>query len=351
MGRQAKGLAVLVGGCVLLALAACGGPDSSSVKSSPQCDAVGADDGPGAGSAASHGQPRRSDGEVVVSQQNGQFRATRLVSIANDFGGAAQAQVDLSSMNGNVSACVRQGGGYRINVTLEARAPTEQAARDALDTMVVNHGDALAAGALALNTRVDFATGGAGSGITIAGIDLGGASGDVQRGAHIAAGLPAGASYRFNHMTSNGDVEDSGFSGAAAKLSSSNGSVALDGRWDTASLDTSNGVVAVSGDYAALDASTTNGVIGAALATQRSLSATLSSSNGLVDVMLQPSGAGFDLQAGTTNGQASIDVPGTDPVGPQTGTSAHRRTPDYSSRSVQVQVNASSSNGNASIHQ
>ncbi|MFP5304808.1 MAG: hypothetical protein ACLGI7_03155 [Gammaproteobacteria bacterium] len=58
---------------------------------------------------------------------------------------------------------------------------------------------------------------------------------------------------------------------------------------------------------------------------------------------------GFDLSGATTNGRVSIDVDGTEAVGTQSETSAHRRTPDYDSRAVQIAVEASTTNGNVSI--
>lgn len=338
----------------VLFLSGCAPTDGGgSLSKLADCGAVTAADGPGAGSAAAHGQAQRDDGEIRVSQEGDEYRATQLIDLSNDFGGASLAQVDLASFNGSVQSCAREGGGYRIHVTLEGRGASEAEARSALQGLQVTHEDMLVAGTLRLNTRVQ-PTDMTGSSITLLGIEVGqgGAQADSpRRSAHIVAGLPPAAGYTLQQSTGNGNVGAAGLSGSSASLDSSNGSVGLEGRWDSASLDTGNGVAAVSGDYADLSAHSGNGYVQAALHTVRSLQADLSAGNGFVEVALAGSGAGYDLTADTINGRASIDVSGTEAVGEQSMNSAHRRSADYASRAVQVQVSASSSNGDALIHQ
>lgn len=351
MRANKYGMALLCGS-VGLALSACGGAGAGGVLGGrpAACDQVAAADGPGAGSAGSHGQPQRSDGNVSISMRDGQFVASRQVDVVNDFGGASTAQVDLASVNGNVIACTRDGGGYRAKVLLEARATTEAEARSALDTMVVTHTDTLTAGSLRLNTRVDFNSTSSGSTLPL-GLLGGQGETTAKRTASILEGLPASASYSLSPSTTNGDAAAFGLSGSAAQLDTSNGNVALDGRWDSATLSATNGIVGVSGDYASLNASAGNGQVEASLQTARSLDATLSATNGYVEAKLARSNAGFDLQGQSTNGEVRIDVAGTDAVGTQSSQSAHRRSPDYASRAVQVQLTGSATNGNVDIHQ
>ena len=346
-------------GAMALLLSACGGGKSDLLAEQrpSECALVEAADGPGSGTAASHGQPQRNDGAVSVDQQGGQFRARKLVSIANDFGGASTAQVDFSSQNGDVISCPRQGGGYRIKLMLEARAASEADARSALDSILVNHTDTLAATMLRLNTQVQFSQSTSTGAVTLPTTGSGSNSGTPQRGATIIAGLPASASYAFTHSSSNGSVRTVNLSGSSATLSTTNGNLGLNQRWDSATLNGSNGsngsngIVSMEGDYASIKANTSNGVVEAHLQTGRSLSASFSTTNGYADIQLAQSAAGFDVQAQTTNGTARIDVAGTDPVGPQSSTAMHRRTSDYSTRAVKVQVSASATNGDARIQQ
>jgi len=341
-------------GSIGLALSACGGAGADGVLGGRPavCDQVAAADGPGAGTAGSHGQPQRSDGNVRISSRDGQVVASKQVDVVNDFGGASSAQVDLASVNGDVIACTRDGGGYRTRVLLEARAATEAEARSALDTMVVTHTDTLTAGTLRLNTRVDFDSSSSGNGLPVCVLcdDEGDSEVTAQRSATILEGLPASARYTLTPSTTNGDAAAFGLSGSAARLTTSNGNAALDGRWDSASLSATNGIVGVSGDYASLDARAVNGLVEAALQTARSLDASLSATNGYVDAKLARSNAGFDVQGQSTNGEVRIDIAGTEPVGSDTRQSARRRSPDYASRAVQVQLNGSATNGNVNIH-
>lgn len=346
---------VLLCGSVGLALSACGGAGADGVLGGRPavCDQVAAADGPGAGTAGSHGQPQRSDGSVSISRHDGKVVASRQVDVVNDFGGASAAQVDLASVNGDVIACTRDGGGYRARVFLEARAATEAEARSALDTMVVTHTDTLTAGTLRLNTRVDFDSSSSGSGLPVCVLcdDEGDSDVTAQRSATILEGLPASASYSLSPSTTNGDAAAFGLSGSAAQLTTSNGNVALNGRWDSATLSATNGIVGVSGDYASLNASAGNGQVEALLQTARSLDATLSATNGYVEAKLARSNAGFDVQGQSANGEVRIDIAGTEAVGTQTRESAHRRSPDYASRAVQVQLTGSATNGSVDIHQ
>lgn len=354
--RSQYGIAMtLLCGSLGLMLSACGGAGSDGVLGGRPgiCNQVSAADGPGAGTAGSHGQPQRSDGEVRISQRDGQVVASRQVDVVNDFGGASAAQVDLASVNGNVIACNRDGGGYRARVLLEARANSEAEARSALDTMVVTHTDTLTAGTLRLNTRVSFDSSSSGSSLPVCVLcdDDGESEVTAQRSATIIEGLPASASYSLTPTTTNGNAAAFGLSGSAANLTTSNGNVGLEGRWDSANLSATNGIVDVSGDYASLQASAGNGQVEAALQTARSLDATLSATNGYVEAKLAKSSAGFDVQGQSANGEVRIDIAGTEAVGTQTRQSAHRRTPDYDSRGVQVQLTASATNGGVDIHQ
>ncbi|MES2885495.1 MAG: hypothetical protein V4709_11850 [Pseudomonadota bacterium] len=336
---------------VSLWLSACGGGGGEGVfatQTPGECAALQGLAGPGAGTAAGHAQPQRSDGAVTLSSSGGMVTARKLVTLVNDFGGATQAQVDLATPNGSVVACPRSGGGYGFKLMLESRAPTEADARRGLDSITVNHTDTLAANLLRLSTSVQF-----GSLSSTGGLPVGGSDGsNIQRTAAIVSGLPTSASYAISPNGANGAVRVSGLSGSSADLGTSNGPVSLDGRWDTATLNTDNGLLSVSGDYASLDATTANGPAEGDLQSSRNLDAAFTASNGSVDVKLRSASAsaGFDLTADTSNGRTEISVPNTVAVGTQTSTSMHRQTSDYASRAVKAQVSASTSNGNVSIH-
>lgn len=342
-------LAVMVG----LGLTGCGG-GGGGVYADQAPDQRAPSGGAGSGSATSHGQVQRSETAVEISRSGDQYVARKRVSLGNDFGGAGQAQVTLTTSNGDVTALANQGGGYGIEVQLEARASSESEARRGLDSLSVEHTDTLAAGSLRLDTQVQFGSLDAPDSPLPGGISVGvGGTGsaEIQRSGTLVVGLPSSVSYVLTPSTSNGSVRASGLSGSTADLSSSTGAATLNGRWDTATLSSATGLVSVSGDYASLDAQSGNGLVEAALQVNRSLNASFGASNGSVDVQLSGGSAGYDLTGSTNNGRVSIDVAGTVAVGAQTDTSAHRRSGDYDSRSVKAQIEGSTRNGNVSIHQ
>ncbi len=339
-------MAVAATAAGVLLLSACGGGDGIFAGQTPSgCGASVPSGSAGAGSATAHAQPQRSDGGVEISRDGSQFVAKKLVTIANDFGAATAADVTLATQNGAVTACANSGGGYGTRVMLEARASSESEARRGLDSLTVNHTDSLAAGTLRLNTTVQFGS------LAASPLPGMGSSTDIQRQASLVAGLPTTASYAMTPSSSNGAVQVAGLSGTTAALSTSNGAVTLDGRWNTATLDNDNGIVSVAGDYASLEATGGNGLVEGDLSVTRNVSARFSGGNGSVDVKLRSGSAGYDLTGSTSNGSVSIEVPNTVAVGEQTRTSMRRRSSDFASRSVQATVQASTTNGGVGIHQ
>lgn len=345
-------LRAAVAATLLGLLAACGGGGGNQIHADQPTGRDAPSGGAGNGSAATHGQPARTDGAVEVSRDGNNYVARRRVEIRNDFGGASRADVTLTVPNGEVVALANGGGGYGMELVLEARAGSEADARRGLDSISVTHSDALASGTLTLNTAVQFAALEAGTSPLPGGISIGGGGGSttIERQASLVAGLPPAASYALKPSASNGEVRVSGLSGSLADLDTANGELTLNGRWDRARLSGSNSIVSVSGDYADLDVGVSNGFIEAALQVRRSLSADFETANGEIDVAVEGS-AGYDLVADTTSGSARIDVAGTVAVGEQTATSAHRRSSDYDSRAVKAQIGASTTNGNIDIHQ
>lgn len=114
-------------------------------------------------------------------------------------------------------------------------------------------------------------------------------------------------------------------------------------------VDTVNGAVCA----ARLTASdttvdTTNGAVTLLLDPSQDGQVTASTTNGAVEVLV-PTGQryGYDVQADTTNGDITIDLPDAD-VDREDGyggESAHARTRGYEDRAVQVQVDADTTNG------
>ena len=284
--------------------------------------------GSGSGSGLS-GSPRaftRTDSAVTaLPNTSGGYTATQVVTLSNDDAGASHAAVSLVNVNGNVTSSASSGG-YQIQVTLQADAPTEAQARAALATMTVEHRDAVGADTLYLNNEVKFAQY---------------SDDNVNRTATVTAGLPGTLDYQLHESTVNGTSATSGLGGPEAQLYSTNGSITLAGAWDVAAANTVNGTVSASGDIASLQASSTTGSVQTALSGMRDSYADLDSTAGSIDAKVSRTlTSGFDLEGRSDLGTVAIVVAGTEPVGSPSNSSAHYRSPDYDSGSPRVRINA-----------
>lgn len=288
------------------------------------CGGGGSDSGFGIPGSATQRSFSRTDGMVTTLPGVGGFTATRVVTLANDRGGATAGVLSLLNENGDVtSAGDTQASGYQVQVTLRASAPTEQQAIDALDTMTVRHVDALGGGTLYIDHEVEYAP-----------FQQNG----VSRSATVAATFPA-LSSRLRQRTVNGTVGSGSMTGTLVLLDSTNGDVVLDGTWDQVELATVSGSVTASSQPFLGDSH-----------------ATMRATNGDIQVTV-PAGnpcpisgcPGFDLKGQTTNGSVTINVDGAEPVGNQGTRHRHHRSPGYSGSDPKVSVDALTVNGDVVI--
>lgn len=296
--------------------------------------------GSSGGGAGLSGTPRtfmRTDSAVTaLPNASGGYTATQVVTLGNDDAGATRSAVSLANVNGNVTSSASSGG-YQIQVALQADAPTEAQARAALATMTVEHRDAVGADTLYLNNEVKFAQY---------------SDSNVNRTATVTASLPGTLDYQLHESTVNGTSATSGLGGSEAQLYSTNGSVTLAGTWDVAAANTVSGTVSASGDIAALQASSTNGSVQTALSGLRDSYADLDSTAGSIDAKVSRTlTSGFDLEGRSDLGTVAIVVAGTEPVGSQSNTSAHYRSPNYDESSPRVRIVARTTVGSILIHE
>lgn len=308
----------------LSALAACTGPG-----------------GDGTGVASRGGSARdytRTESDVTVLPGGNGFTATRTVTLSNDDAGASRAAVGLRTINGGVtSSAAAVPGEYQVQVTLQASAPTMEQAEEALATMVVEHRDGTAPGALYLDTEVEFAQY---------------PQDNVTRSATVAATLPATLAYDLSQSTVNGGASTAGLGGPQAQLFTTNGTVTLAGTWDDAAGHSVNGSISASGDIASLEASTMNGSVESSLSGTRDSVAHLEALTGSIDAAVNRTiGSTFDLSGETDVGDVTILVAGTEPVGTPASNRAHYRSPDFASGSPRVTVTGRTSTGNVTIHE
>lgn len=279
----------------------------------------------------------RNDAAVTVLPNiSGGFTASQVITISNNDGGTNQAVVNLLNQSGSIASSASSGG-YQVQITLQADAPTEQQARQALATMSIAHTDALDGSTLYLNNEVQFAEYQASN---------------VNRTALVAAALPSALDYQLYQRLISGALGSSGLGGSDVQFDTTSGASTLSGTWDAAGISSISGAATASGDIASLHISTVSGVVQTTLSSARSSHSDIESTSGGIDATVTRTGnSGFDLEGQTNSGTAAVAVAGTQPVGTQTSNHAHYRSDNYATSSPQVSVNARSTSGSILIHE
>lgn len=330
-------LAVLAIALASSLLAGCMTDSSGSVANAGDPSAAGAPQGSAAGSASAHGTPQRADGPVDVEPQGSQFVAKQVVTITNDFGGAAGSKLGLSSFNGGVALGASRDGGYQFKAELYGRGATEDQARQSLGLLKLAATDDLSGGTLALSFTL---TSGSVPGL------LPVLGGTANNGGSFSLLVPPQPGHDVSVDTSNGGVSADGLHGPALQAATSNGGMSVHGAFGTLGLDTSNGGLDLEGTFNDVKAGTTNGGVDADLRSTHSGKVEIGTSNGGIDVRVASSGAAYDVSGDTSNGDVDIRLGGTHI---QSDSHATYRSPDWSSSAVQVTLDLSTSNAGISV--
>ena len=162
--------------------------------------------------------------------------------------------------------------------------------------------------------------------------------------------LPEDAIINLDLRSSNGGISLSEVSGERARLSTSNGALVLDDvYYDEFDGDTSNG--GISGLFESPDTSllTSNGAVDIELPCTFSGDYEISTSNARVDIKVSSSNnVGYDLSLSTSNGNIHLDLPDLDYSINQRNRAAVETT-DFSSKEVQITIEAGTSNSSINV--
>jgi DUF4097 and DUF4098 domain-containing protein YvlB len=290
--------------------------------------------GANAGSPATHGTPQRTESPVTVEREGNRYVARRNVTVTNDYGGATAASLTLHTRNGGVAVQPWDDGGYRLHARVEARADTEQAARETLAAIEVATVDDLGP-VLTLRMEARFREPAA----TSLPVRLGD---QLSWGATLSAWLPPEPILALEARTTNGAVAVRGMHGPEAEAHATNGAIALDGAWQLAQLVTTNGPIVVSGTAADVQATTTNGAVTGTVEVPRGGRHRLESTNGAITWSLATrDGQVYAVDATTQNGRVTVDLPGLK----GSGSSFHGQTPGYDEAEHQVALELETTNG------
>lgn len=319
-----------------------------------------------------HGKPQISESETKTSLEGiPNFVATKTVTITNDMSGFGTCFLTLKGVNGQVAVSSWDKSGYSFSVTLKGYGSTPTEAKQNLNDLYVESTDEVSGDALVLKamgaTRSDW----------------------NKKSASIAAHVPASPVYWLYAQTSNAQMEIEGIKGSVIECATSNGQISISGvsaekisaatsngqislvdvSAGTASLSTSNGQITFSRfSSETVSAATSNGKISGDI---KASFATLRTSNARIDVSVESSGSGrcdlstsnsditlkvkngedygYDVSGDTTNGEVTISLSNTEPVGEQSKESKHVRTKNYESKKIRIEADLDTTNGDIEV--
>jgi len=255
--------------------------------------------------------------------------------VRNFDGGVAVSDVLFSTenVNGIVDVSTWSSNSYSINVTVIGKGTSES---DALSMLG--------------NVETDVSTFPVGGRLEIV-LTI-----DVPRTlwkkatVNVEVKLPASATVDLDVSTTNGELRTTDLTGGDLYLTLTNGNMVIDDvTASTIHASTTNGNVQGTLEAEDVSARTTNGRITLEVPSQMSGSYDLSSTNGNIEVSVSPSqDVGFKVDLSVSNGVTSISLPDLDYT---TNTAKHKvaETEGYSSMSVKIEVEASTTNGNVEV--
>ena len=295
--------------------------------------------GKDAGTASGHGDVQRTEGDVTVTRETTsvpmQYTARKTVTLANDFGGASQAKVSLSTGAGGVAARAWPSGGYRTVVVLQVRAESESQARDELARMSVRHTDRLDGGTLTLDTAV-LAPNNPPSRVSYSGL--------------VTANLPPQPAYTLSLDTGSGGASTTGLGGPSVSADTGSGGVSIDGAFGRMEADTGSGGVELIGTANSVLADTGSGGIRARLGATATGFWSFDAGSGDVDLTIRrDGGVECDVTADNGSGDIAVDLEDGQDVGDQDDDHRHVRSAGYEDGAVRVQVQIDTGSGDISV--
>ena len=253
-----------------------------------------------------------------------------------NFPGAATEPTlffSVENVDGQIEVDTWDRDEYNIDVTVRAKGTTEEDAQDALEEVDIIIDDRVIAGRRELILTISVPR------LTWRKISV-----------SMVVTLPADATIDLDLITTNGNIETSNIAGGDLSLQSTNGEVAFDHVYaPKITSSTTNGRIRGYVEAGTLTATTTNGQIDLTLPSTRSGSYTLSATNGDIEVNVDPSeNTGFDINLKTTIGGTTVDIEG---LTYDTDTAKHKsaQSTGYSSKTIQIEVDASTTNGSVTV--
>jgi hypothetical protein len=275
--------------------------------------------GVNAGTPSTHGTPERVESAVSVQSPGllggNQYVASKTITITNDFGGARQATVSLSTGAGGVTTSAWGEGGYKLVALLQARASTEAEARRQLEAMALVHTDRLSGSTLELASSVR----------TPSNPPQG-----VSHSGTLTQSLPREPAYRISLDAGSGGATSQGLGGPSITADTGSGGIRIDGSFARLVADAGSGGIDLQGTANQVEVDTGSG--------------------GIDLTIVRGAGDAFDVEASAGSGNVDIRLSDGQAVGTQRSNHGHVRSNGYANAAVQVGVQASAGSGSITIH-
>ncbi len=301
----------------LLLLAGCTGPDYDAY------DDPEAESGGEGGSQGSSGES--SSGDVTIRKDGDTYIATRIVDADGPF--LKGADITLDTTNGFVTLAGTRSSGYALTATLEGRGDSESEARERLDALGVDIGDA-------------------------GGLSITGTNSDHPDWQGRSVSLDVSVPSNVGHIdidTTNGFVTLEDLDADNVNVDTLNGFVEGTMAAHDVHVTSSNGFITWVGDVADFIVSTSNAFVTVDVRPIASGTWDIDTLNGAIHLTLvEDASRGYDIRGSTTNGAIDFDFKDTEEVstgGGFVGQERHEKTVGYETRATQVSVDLDTMNG------
>ena len=262
----------------------------------------------------------------------GDYRAQETRTLTGDLT-VEEAFLDVDNFNGPITVSTWTKDEYSINILIKAKGTTDNEAENNLDDIEFDLTEKMVGGEKRLVLRHNVPT--------------------TKKNIYtitIEVKLPADTEASMSLVSSNGGITLTEITGGNIDLATSNGAILFeDITADEINAATSNGGVRGTLKAPITNIGTSNGGIRLNLPSTASGRYSLGTSNAGIGLELSSSTTvGYDLDVSTSNGVVYLELPNLD-YSRNTKTSKEAQTVGFSSKSVQIIINASTSNASVNI--
>jgi len=271
-------------------------------------------------------------GDIVDVGVSGDYKAEETKS----FSGVAMADriyLEVDNFNGPIRVSTWGKDEYSIDLTIKAKGTTQKEAEKNLDEFKINFDERLVQGQMRLILNYDISP-----------------SARSKYSIEVEAILPVQAGIELDLDSSNGGIYLTDIEGDRLIMDTSNGELVFVNVFaEHITGETSNGQIR--GDLEAPDTSlsTSNGKIDLTIPCTVSGEYDVRTSNGAIELIVSPSPqVGYDLDLSTSNAGIDIDLSDLD-YSQNQRTRKAAKTEGFSGKSVQIVIEASTSNGSIDV--